>query len=132
MSWWRRFLREPGEERQAQLRAVRERFGSFSALLDGNKRVLKVIADMEEKSQGEHLFDINYIRSSREALREGVAGVVERMVALGGERYAPLRERLGRLARLLLEREDHDLREAEIETVPARPQGRHRLREHGR
>jgi pyruvate,water dikinase len=93
MSWWRRFLREPGEERQAQLQAVREKFGSFSGLLEGNKRVLKVIADMEEKSQGEHLFDINYIRASRDEVREGVADIVEKMVTLGGEKYAGLRER---------------------------------------
>ena len=67
--------------------------GASPALLDGNKRVLKVIADMEEKSQGEHLFDINYIRSSRAEVREGVADIVEKMIALGGERYAALRER---------------------------------------
>jgi pyruvate,water dikinase len=93
MSWWRRFLRDPGEEREARLEAVREKFGSFTGLLEGNKRVLKIIADMEEKSQGEHLFDINYIRSSRDELRRGVDVVVERMVALGGEDYTALRER---------------------------------------
>ncbi len=104
MSWWRRFVREHGEERQAELRAVQEKFGSFTGLLDGNKRVLKVIADMEEKSQGEHLFDINYIRTSRDAVRDGVADIVERMIDLGGEKYAALRDR-------------HALIEAEIESV---------------
>jgi pyruvate,water dikinase len=93
MSWWRRFLRDMGEERQAALRAVQEKFSGFAGLLEGNKRVLKVIADMEEKSQGEHLFDINYIRSSRDELRDGVADIIEKMIALGGEPYAPLRER---------------------------------------
>ena len=77
MSWWRRFIREPAEERQAELEAVQAKFGSFTGLLEGNKRVLKIVADMEEKSQGEHLFDINYIRSSRAAVREGVADVVD-------------------------------------------------------
>jgi pyruvate,water dikinase len=109
MSWFRRFLREPDDERQAQLQAVQEKFGSFTGLLDGNKRVLKVIADMEEKSQGEHLFDINYIRSSRAAVREGVADVVEKMIALGGEPYAALRER-------------HATIEAEIDSII---EGRH-------
>jgi pyruvate,water dikinase len=92
MSWFRRFLREPHEERQAELAAVREKFASFTGLLDGNKRVLGVIADMEEKSQGEHLFDISYIRSSRAQLQKGVTDVVQKMIALGGEEYVALRE----------------------------------------
>jgi pyruvate,water dikinase len=93
VSWFRRFLRDRGEERGAELQAVRQRFEIFLALLEGNKRVLKVIADMEEKSQGEHLFDLNYIRSRRVELREGVGDIVEKMIALGGDRYAILRER---------------------------------------
>ena len=93
MSWFRRFLREPDEERHAELASVREKFGSFTGLLEGNKRVLKVVADMEEKSQGEHLFDIIYIRASRAEVREGVADIVEKMIALGGEPYAALRGR---------------------------------------
>jgi pyruvate,water dikinase len=92
VSWYHRFLRDRGEEREAELRAVKEKFASFVGLLDGNKRVLKVIADMEEKSQGDHLFDINYIRSSWAELREGVADIVEKMIALGGERYVTLRD----------------------------------------
>jgi pyruvate,water dikinase len=93
MSWLRRFLRDPADERKADLRAVQEKYEGFAGLLDANKRVLKVIADMEEKSQGEHLFDINYIRSSRAELRQGVTDVVEKMIVLGGERYAALRDR---------------------------------------
>jgi pyruvate,water dikinase len=93
VSWLDRFLRDPRDERQEELQAVKKRFESFTGLLEGNKRVLKVIADMEEKSQGEHLFDINYIRSSRAELREGVSDVVEKMIALGGKRYAALRDR---------------------------------------
>ncbi len=93
MSWLRRFSRDSSEEREAELRAFRSRFESFRGLLEGNKRVLKVIADLEEKSQGEHLFDVNYIRSSRDELRAGLDDIIERMVALGGERYAVLRDR---------------------------------------
>lgn len=97
MKWLRRFVRDPAEERQAELAAVQEKFKSFTHLLDGNKRVLKVIADLEEKSQGEHLFDINYIRSSRDELKRDAAELVECMVALGGEGYVPLRERLAHI-----------------------------------
>jgi pyruvate, water dikinase len=91
--WLRRFRRDPSEEREAELRAVRDKFATFRGLLDGNKRVLDVIADMEEKSRGEHLFDVNYIRSRRDELRMALADIIERMVALGGERYAVLRDR---------------------------------------
>ena len=55
-----------------QLRAVREQFKSFLALLEQNNQVLKVIGDMEEKSQGEYLFDLNYIRTSLENVRQAV------------------------------------------------------------
>ena len=93
MRWLRSIFRDGGEEREAQLRAVQEKFSSFLALLGKNNQVLKVIGDLEEKSQGEHLFDVNYIRQSARELREGVAGIVENMIALGGEAYHPLRER---------------------------------------
>ena len=93
MAWWHRFLRDSDLEREAALRLVQERFGAFLALLAGNNRVLKVIADMEEKAQGEHLFDINYVRAASTEVHAGVAEIVERMIALGGELYLPLRER---------------------------------------
>jgi pyruvate,water dikinase len=95
VSWLRRFSRDPSEEREAELRAFRSRFESFRGLLESNKRALKVIADLEEKSQGEHLFDVNYVRASRDELRAALDDIVERMVALGGERYAALRCRHG-------------------------------------
>jgi len=93
VSWLRRFSRHSSEEREAELRAIQSRFEGFRGLLDGNKRVLRVIADLEEKSQGEHLFDVNYIRSSRDELRAGLLDIIERMIALGGEPYAVLRDR---------------------------------------
>ncbi len=105
MGWFRRFLRDRDEERAAALAEIQRRFSGFLALLDGNKRVLGVIADLEEKSQGEHLFDINYIRASLETLRSGIGDIVERMIELGGEAYLPLRERqatiFGRIEEIL-------------------------------
>lgn len=37
MSWFRRFLRDRSEEREAELRVVKQKFASFIELLDGNK-----------------------------------------------------------------------------------------------
>ncbi|UCG52833.1 MAG: hypothetical protein JSW58_04570, partial [Candidatus Latescibacterota bacterium] len=75
------------------LQAVQEKFSSFLAILENNNQVLKIISDMEEKSQGEYLFDINYIRSGLSEVRSGVLGITEGMISLGGEKYSALRDR---------------------------------------
>jgi pyruvate,water dikinase len=93
MAWLRWLGRDSDGGTPAELLAIQRTFGTFTALLDANKRVLEVIADLEEKAQGEHLFDVAYIRSRRAELRAGVGEIVERMIALGGERYAALRAR---------------------------------------
>ncbi len=77
-----------------QLEVLQRKFASFLALLDANNRVLKVIGDMEEKAQGEHHFDVNYIRSGLAEIETGVREIIDRMVALGGSSYEPLRDRL--------------------------------------
>ena len=79
---------------QVTLGAIREKFMHFHVLLERNHQVLEVISDMEEKDQGEFLFDLNYIRDRITTLREGVREIVECMIAIGGERYRPLQERL--------------------------------------
>ena len=94
MNWLRTLLRKSrGEDPKESLKPLQEKFSSFLDILDNNNRVLKIMSDMEEKSQGEYLFDINYIRSSLAEIRTGTATMIERMIALGGEdRYAILRE----------------------------------------
>jgi len=74
-------------EKGAELRAVQEKFNDFLALLEANNKVLKVIADMELKSQGKHLFDVGYIRDNLEVIRVGVRQIVSRLIAMGGEKY---------------------------------------------
>ena len=91
MKWLRNIFRHPPQD--PGLQALRDRFTHFLALLEKNNQVLKIISDMEEKSQGEHLFDINYIRTNVAAIRSGVGEIVERMIALGGEPYEPLRDK---------------------------------------
>jgi pyruvate,water dikinase len=78
---------------KATLSTVQAKFTDFLDILDNNNRVLKIIGDMEEKAQGEYLFDINYIRASLAEIREGVRDIVEGMISLGGEPYEGLRER---------------------------------------
>ena len=93
MKWFRPIFDAGHREMDGDFLALQDRFASFLALLEKNNQVLTVIADMEEKAQGDHLFDANYIRASVADIRSGVVEIVERMIALGGEVYVPLRER---------------------------------------
>ena len=92
------------QEAEAQLRDVQEQFKRFLVLLEQNNQVLKIIGDMEEKSQGEYLFDLNYIRSSLEDIRAAVGQIIEQLVVLSGGRCLPLRQRFeqidGQIARM--------------------------------
>ncbi len=91
--------------RRRLLDELRARFASFQRLLENNHSVLRHIADLEEKARGEYLFDINYVRSHLAEIRNGTEAILEEMISLGGESYAPLRERFreidGNLERLL-------------------------------
>jgi pyruvate,water dikinase len=75
------------------LRELRNKFTHFLAILDQNNQVLKIMSDMEEKARGEYLFDMNYIRDSLAGIQNTVGAMIEEMIALGGEKYAGLRER---------------------------------------
>ena len=52
--WWRRWF---GRRRGEDLETLRRRYERFQHLLDGNNRVLELIADAGEKLGGDHLFD---------------------------------------------------------------------------
>lgn len=78
---------------ETELQAVQQKFSDFLALLEANNKVLKIIADMEEKSQGTHLFDVGYIRENLESVRDGVRQITSRLIAMGGEKYRLLERR---------------------------------------
>ncbi len=73
---------------------LHRRFNEFLQLLDLNRQVLHLISDLEEKSQGEFLFDINYINSTINDLLEHVNNIVALMIDLGGDEYRELSNRL--------------------------------------
>jgi pyruvate,water dikinase len=97
MKWFQSLFRDKSGESQAAFKTVQEKFGFFRALLDKNNQVLKVMSDLEEKSQGDYLFDLNYIRANLALVRAGVKDIIESMIALGGEEYLPLRDRFAAL-----------------------------------
>jgi pyruvate,water dikinase len=77
----------------AELRAIRDKFSHFRRLLDHNHQALEILGDMEEKSQGKYLFDLNFIRSRLADLRANVSEIIRCLVTLGGDRYQVLQER---------------------------------------
>jgi pyruvate,water dikinase len=93
MKWFRHIFQARGKDADAELQTVQTQFIHFLALLEKNNQVLKVLADMEEKSQGEYLFDRNYIRACLQEIRSGMEEIIGSMISLGGEQYAPLRDR---------------------------------------
>jgi len=101
MSWFSKIIRKGPQEEKPDVQALQKKFSLFLAILDSNNRVLKIISDMEEKSQGEYLFDINYIRSSLSEVRAGVLAIVQEMIALGGGKYAELKNRYDAIDRTL-------------------------------
>ena len=77
----------------AELRAIRDKFSHFRRLLDHNHQALEILGDMEEKSQGKYLFDLNFIRSRLADLRANVSEIIRCLVTLGGDHYQVLQER---------------------------------------
>lgn len=79
------------------LESVRSKFAAFLALLERHHQAMSIISDMEEKSQGEYLFDLNYIRTSVAQIRNCVSRLIEIMIELGGPRYEILRDRFAEI-----------------------------------
>jgi pyruvate,water dikinase len=97
MRWppWSSARAKPRDE--GLLRSVQQRFASFLSLLDANNRVLKLLSELEEKAQGEQLYDLSFIRRTVSEIREGVGEIINVMISLGGSDYEPLRERFTRI-----------------------------------
>jgi len=79
------------------LQAFQDKFSVFLDLLDRNNYVLEIMSDMEEKAQGEYLFDINYIRNSLSAIRAGVKDIIDNMISIGGDSYSTLKDRFAEI-----------------------------------
>ncbi|MFH1437356.1 MAG: PEP/pyruvate-binding domain-containing protein [Pseudomonadota bacterium] len=96
MGWFRTFFGsrppDPG------VGSIRDKYAIFMSLLEKNNRVLEAMSDLEEKSQGEYLFDINYVKAGVAGLESGVSGMIEDIILLGGEKkYGILRDKFRRI-----------------------------------
>ena len=88
MGFWNRLFR--GRRRTLTYEAVREVQQSFQALVEGNNRVLELIADAGEKLGGEYIFDIQYLRTLARELADAVRGVVLHLNVITRDRYPEL------------------------------------------
>ncbi len=101
MNWIQNLLRGDKAGKQsstsvddaAELQDLRDRFDSFRELVEKNNEVLSLIGDMEEKAQGEFLFDIAYVRGCIDQIQSGVANIIDLMIERGGAEYETLRVR---------------------------------------
>jgi pyruvate,water dikinase len=71
-------------------RVLRERLESFRSLLEGNSRVLELMADAGEKLGGEYVFDLHYLDSLISDLVDAVHDVVYHLQTITGGRYPEL------------------------------------------
>ncbi|TAL69952.1 MAG: hypothetical protein EPN82_04865 [Bacteroidetes bacterium] len=68
-------------------------FKSFSSVLESNNQALKIISDLEEKTSGEFIYDINYINNSLDNLKNLMNNITEELISLGGKKYNSLKVR---------------------------------------
>jgi len=73
-----------------RLIALQKNYQNFHTLIEEHDHVLKIISDLEEKTQGEYLFDINYVKINLEKVRTGVRKLIDKLNTLGDNRYVEL------------------------------------------
>ena len=84
------FKKGKGTRDEALASAFRLRYEAFQNLLHDNNAVLELMADLEEKSSGDFLFDMNYIeRTVSEAVTK-VSSIINNLNALSDNRYRAL------------------------------------------
>lgn len=86
-----KFLRKDKDIREKTLtQAFRFRYEAFQRLLHDNNAVLELMADMEEKSSGDFLFDMNYIEKTVSLSIEKVSSIISNLNIISHDRYKAL------------------------------------------
>lgn len=85
------------KRKSGSVESLRRRLQSFRSLVDGNNRVLELIADAGEMLGGEYVFDVQYLRSLAERFEEAVRGVVDDLDILTDYHYRDLAQAYDRI-----------------------------------
>jgi pyruvate,water dikinase len=93
MSWFQNLFLSKRRYSDEILKSIRDKFRHFQTILDKNNQVLRIMSDMEEKSQGEYLFDINYIQGCLKEINDGLNTIIEELMGLGGSSYGKLKDK---------------------------------------
>ena len=76
---------------------LRARFARFRHLIEMNNRVLRLIADADEKLGGEYLFDTQYFHHLESELSHAATAAVNDLAEMSGNRYPGLTVALDRV-----------------------------------
>lgn len=76
---------------------LKEKFLSFKNLLSNNNHVLSIMADLEEKTTGEYIFDMPYIKSNVNGILKGVSETIKYLNALSDGKYLELNKILEKI-----------------------------------
>ncbi|MBI4766243.1 MAG: hypothetical protein HY787_16860 [Deltaproteobacteria bacterium] len=69
---------------------VRQKYGAFRRLLADNQEVMEIITDLEEKYQGDYLFDMQYLRANIRRLSEKVHNLIHLLNEIANLKYGEL------------------------------------------
>ena len=84
------FFKKKDTCRPEDVEELRQRYGAFRSLLEENREILEIITDLEEKRNGEYLFDMQYLRSNVRRLSEKVYSLIRNLNEISGEGYKTL------------------------------------------
>ncbi len=86
------FSKSTNETTSSGLRHIRRKFRLFLSILESNNTALKTLGDMEEKAQGNYIFDVNYLRSAVSDINYCMEKITDSLIELGGEDYIEVKE----------------------------------------
>jgi pyruvate, water dikinase len=69
---------------------LRQKYGAFRRLLADNQEILEILTDLEEKTHGDYIFDMQYLRASIKRLSEKVYNLIHLLNEISGLRYGDL------------------------------------------
>jgi pyruvate,water dikinase len=72
------------------IESLKSDFRRFLEILDLNNEILLLLADLEEKSGGDYIFDKNYISTALDKLNLKTENLLELIIKLGGSKYERL------------------------------------------
>ncbi len=87
----------PAVDKEHMMVAFRKKYAEFKVLLESNAELLKIIAGMEEKLEGRHLFGVAYIRSETARAVFHCARMIESYGTLAGKPQGELEAVLSRI-----------------------------------